>query len=80
MRKNLLTDLGVDMPQYTYKCLNNECGIEFDSIEKIEDRKFSYCKICGGISKRKGIELNNPPKLIAGCGGFHKPSFGDRKF
>jgi len=64
------------MSIYTYECLT--CGVEFDSIEKI-GTNFTYCKLCGKISKRIGIELCSPAKLIAGCGGFEKPSHGTRR-
>ena len=65
------------MPIYTFICKN--CGEEFDSIEKF-DTKFTYCKSCGMIGIREKIELCAPAKLVAGCGGFSSPAFGERKY
>ena len=66
------------MPIYNYKCMT--CEEEFESIENI-GCEFSYCPKCKNLSKRiHGRDLTSPPKLIAGCGGFHRPAFGERKY
>ena len=65
------------MSLYSFKCC--ECGFEFEDIVKAGSN-LTYCKQCGKISKRYKVDLPSPPKLIAGCGGFFKNSFGERKF
>jgi len=66
------------MSIYNYKC--TECKKEFESIEKF-DTETVECIECGYAAKRiHGQDLPSPPKLIHGVGGFHSPSFGDRKF
>jgi len=66
------------MPIYNYKCLS--CGEKFESIEK-SDTEISYCLLCKKLAKRlHGTEIPSPPKLIAGIGGFHSPSYGNRKY
>jgi len=66
------------MPIYKFKCLT--CDEEYESIEKM-DTEITYCPICKKIGKRMhGQELSSPPKLMAGIGGFHSPSYGDRKY
>ena len=64
------------MSIHTYKC--QECNSVFDSIEK-PGTKFAYCPKCNKIGVREGIELPNPPNLVAGIGGFHRPSHGTRR-
>lgn len=66
------------MPIYNFKCYG--CEEEFESIEKM-GAKFANCPSCKKIAERlHGRDIPSPPKLIAGIGGFHSPSYGDRKY
>ncbi len=67
------------MPQYKFLCSNKKCKNTFESIEKM-GKELTKCPECSKISNRiHGQDRTSPPKLIAGCGGFAKPSFGERK-
>lgn len=63
------------MSIHTYKC--QTCGKIFDRITRPGTR-IEYCD-CGKIAIREGIELCSPAKLIAGIGGFEKPSYSTRE-
>ena len=66
------------MPIYKFKCI--DCDEEFESIERM-GAEIACCPKCWMPGERMhGNELPSPPKLIAGCGGFHSPSFGERKY
>ena len=61
-----------------YNFLCPKCKEEYEKIVKI-GQEYDQCPKCKSISKRTHMDLPNPPKLIAGCGGFFKNSYGDRK-
>ncbi len=48
------------MALYTYTC--NECGYEFDALNKIADRMFARCPECGGTSLM-GIAVPADPRF-----------------
>lgn len=68
------------MPIYHYKCLNDKCLKEFESIEKMRC-EFTYCLRCKKLSKRiHGQDLPNPAQIEIGVGGVYRGKFPERKY
>ena len=64
------------MPIYKFHC--SKCNNSYDTIVKMS-QEYDKCPECGSVMKRTHCDLTNPPKLIAGIGGFHSPSYGERQ-
>lgn len=60
---------------YNFYCEN--CKKEYEQLVKMS-QEYTKCCVCGKIMKRTHCDLPSPPKLIAGCGGYFKPSYSDR--
>jgi len=64
------------MSIYNFKC--DKCNHEYEQIVKI-GQEYDQCPLCCGVTKRTHCDLPSPAKLVAGIGGFERPSHGTRR-
>jgi putative FmdB family regulatory protein len=57
------------MPIYEYKC--QECGHQFEKIQKFSDEPLTTCPNCWFKSLKKLISKNN--FCLMGYNGWHRP-------
>ena len=62
------------MPIYEYQC--NECGHEFEEMQKITDRPKRKCPACGKLKAKRVISQTT---FVLKGSGWYATDYGNRK-
>ena len=62
------------MPIYEYSC--QECGKDFEEIQKFSDPPIELCPCCGSLEAKRKVSVS---AFHLKGGGWYKDGYGDKK-
>lgn len=72
------------MPEYVYKCSNEECGIEFSFIQGINDIACAQCPECVTITKERIPQLfscyNMTPRTLGQLADYNRKHMSEAHY